>query len=1224
MILALGCVQAFAAPPERISQQAANEIGAVLQEKASWTPAQAKMESQLIHASKKHHGQTFAPGAPNLRLDVKFEADGRILVDINAQVTPELLAVIAKDGGTVVNHLPNFHAIRALVTPEQLETIAASTDVKTIRRATKFETRTGSVDSQGDTTHQAITARANYGVSGAGIKVGVLSDSVDFLFNSQSTGDLGTVTVLSGQSGVPATGEGTAMLEIVHDLAPNAQLYFATADGGEANFAQNILNLRSAGCDIIVDDVGYFDESPFQDGQIAQAVNTVTAGGALYFSAAGNSGNLDSGTSGTWEGDFVDGGAAASPITEAGRVHSFGATAYDTVGSGGSDLRADLFWSDPLGAASDDYDLFVLDSTGTTVVASSTSRQNGSQDPYESVSTLSPGERIVVVKFSGNDRFLHLDTGRGELTIATSGATAGHQNASNAFCVAATDASLAYPNPFTTASKVEFFSSDGPRHVFFNANGSAITPGDLSSTGGAIRQKPDITAADGVSTSLSGFTPFYGTSAAAPHAAAIAALVKSFNPALTTTQIRSILTGSALDNMAAGVDRDSGYGIVMALAALQATDGLSITPFNAPPVSGPVGGPFTGASSFVLTNNSSNAFNWVAVSTNTWLILSPTNGTLNGNSSVIVTASLTSAANTLGAGAYTSSILFSNTTSHVGQHRTFTLAIVASPQLSAYGNAALALNPVAYWRLNETNLPPPAAVASNSGALGSAATGFSLSGVTQGLAGIIGTSFGFSNASLNVSLFGSHVDVPYLPALNPSSAFTVEFWVNPNQLTTDLFSPLCSVDFTQNSGNSRLGWVFYQNTNNWQFRMGGTSGYVATCAGGSVQSNAWTHIVGVYDGANATLYVNGVNVNSLSAAGFSPNTTQPLRFGATTVPNRTYDGRVDEVAFYNSALSAATITSHYNTGRSSPPGYSALVLSSAPIGYWHLDDPAAAGGALPTATNFGSLGSTADAIYQPGSVPGVPGVPDIGLGSSNRACQINGTSYVLAPGINLNITGPLTISLWANAQPANGRTQSILDKGTGSFHLTMDGTGHPHFGDGTQSGGDIVGPVRIDDGQWHQLTAVYNGLFTETLFVDGQSVASTTSATTTVAGNTNNVWLGGDPDSGVYQFFNGVIDEVALYTNLLTLAQAQQLYGSATNAPPFKFSSLAAHGPATNESVTLTWGTVPGRNYEVQYRTDLVQGAWSNLVSVAATNSSISVTDTTTNSQRFYRLMLLP
>jgi len=66
---------------------------------------------------------------------------------------------------------------------------------------------------------------------------------------------------------------------------------FRQADNSEASFAQNILDLRNvSGCDIIVDDVFYFDEPVFQDGIVAQAVTTVTTSGHLFL-FAGNEGN---------------------------------------------------------------------------------------------------------------------------------------------------------------------------------------------------------------------------------------------------------------------------------------------------------------------------------------------------------------------------------------------------------------------------------------------------------------------------------------------------------------------------------------------------------------------------------------------------------------------------------------------------------------------------------------------------------------------------------------------------------------------------------------------------------------------------------------------------------------------------------------------------------------------------------------------------------------------
>jgi uncharacterized repeat protein (TIGR01451 family) len=560
----------------QISDSAMAQIVALEQEKASRSPVEQKLDSQFIFQLKQNRGQAVAAGVTHLKPDIALERDGRVLVDIDAAVTTNLLARIQQAGGTIINSFPQFHSIRAQVPLAQLETLAAAGDIKFIKRAAKAITNTGSVDSEGDVTHRADFARNNFGVNGQGVKVGVLSDSVDYLYASQASGDLGDVTVLPGQGGSGA-GEGTAMLEIVHDLAPNAQLYFATAFNSEASFAQNILNLRSNGCDVIIDDVYYFDESPFQDGIIAQAVNSVTLSGALYFSAAGNDGNYKDGTSGTWEGDFVDSGQPLpAPLRNSGyggKVHSFGVTNYDTVISSGQGL--DLFWSDPLGASTNDYDLFELDPTGSYIDAVSANPQTGTQDPYEHLDYVNQNDRIVIVKSSGASRFLHLVSSRGKLHFSTGGATRGHSAAADSFSVAAVNAADAYPGAFTggSANPVETFSSDGPRRVFYNADGSPLTPGNVSSTGGAVRQKPDIAAADGVQTYVwgvyTGYGPFFGTSAAAPHAGAIAALLLSYDHTLTPSQIRAALTHSALDIETPGFDSNSGAGIVMAEQALE-------------------------------------------------------------------------------------------------------------------------------------------------------------------------------------------------------------------------------------------------------------------------------------------------------------------------------------------------------------------------------------------------------------------------------------------------------------------------------------------------------------------------------------------------------------------------------------------------------------------------------------------------------------------------------
>jgi hypothetical protein len=562
----------------QLSDSALRQIEALQQDKARRTPAQQKVDSQLLYAEKMRRGVPVANGVRTLRVTLDKDTDGRVQVDITARVTDELLQGIADAGGKVVNSFVQYEAIRAWLPLPEVELLAARPEVRFIRPAEKSRTNAGNVVSEGYFTHKVNVASNSFSATGSGVKVGVLSDSVDYLAQSQAAGELGAVTVLPGKAG-SGEGEGTAMLEIVHDLAPGAQLFFATANGGTAAFAQSIRDLRFIyHCDVIVDDVDYFIESPFQDGVVAQAVNAVTADGALYFSSIGNSGNKNDNTSGTWEGDFVDGGAL-TVNSENGRVHRFGSANYNTIAPGGYSERVDLFWSDPLSASTNDYDVFLLSSNGSSVVALSDNSQNGTQSPYESIDKADVGERVVILRYSGTGRFLHLEVGRGQLGVSTSGRARGHSAAAEAFGVAAVDVSGS-TNTFVAGSKnpVEDFSSDGPRRVFYYSDGSSITPGNFSSSGGAIRQKPDIAAADGGRTSVPGFSRFFGTSAAAPHAAAIAAVLKSYNPSLTPAQVRAALTGSALDIETTGVDRDSGYGIVMADAALRAV------PAPSPPV----------------------------------------------------------------------------------------------------------------------------------------------------------------------------------------------------------------------------------------------------------------------------------------------------------------------------------------------------------------------------------------------------------------------------------------------------------------------------------------------------------------------------------------------------------------------------------------------------------------------------------------------------------------
>ena len=571
------------APPRvvgGIQESALTQIADIEAQKKTFTAAEAKLSSSLAFRTRLAAGQPVAAPLATAGVLSALPSDDEA-VDIGAVVTPALLQLIAAQGGRVKASSTQYGRIDAVLPLGRIAAIAADANVRWIREAANPMLNVGALTSQGYTTHRAKeVVEAASPITGAGVKVGVLSDSANAARVSAliTSGDLGPGTTVLDAGPANGTDEGAAMMEIVQDMAPGAQVYFATAFTSEVSFANNIAALASAGCSIIVDDVTYFDEGAFQDGIIAQAVNAFVAGGGVYFSSAANSGNLTSGTSGTWEGDFLDGGAAAAPILEAGQLHNFGTAGspqnFDILNAGSKFIS--LKWSDPLSGSTNDYDLFILNSAGTAVVASSVGLQAGTQDPFEFVSgTFTTGQRIVVVKFGGAARALHIDTNRSRLSIATAGATYGHNAGLNTVSLAAAawDGSPKIgTGPYNATSPFEVFSSDGPRTIFYNPDGSPITPGNvlLGTGGGTNLSKPDITAADGAVSMTPGFLPFFGTSAAAPHAAGIAALVKQAKPTLTGSQIATILRNTAIDISTAGVDRDTGSGIVMAKPAVDA------------------------------------------------------------------------------------------------------------------------------------------------------------------------------------------------------------------------------------------------------------------------------------------------------------------------------------------------------------------------------------------------------------------------------------------------------------------------------------------------------------------------------------------------------------------------------------------------------------------------------------------------------------------------------
>jgi subtilisin family serine protease len=590
------------------------QIEALMAMKAARTPAQQKIDSTLLHHLERDRLPRPSGGViPHLAFPAP-DLNKQVDVNIAATITPELLAAIAQQGGKVVSTAPDTGVVHALVPLNMLESLAGRPDVRAIRTLPEMFTHQAA-SFEGDVAHAANQARSLFQATGTGIKVCVISNNVQYLSTTNMN-----VSFLLDQNGNPkkgiapnaqpgpGDGEGTAMLAIVNKLAPDATLMFAPGSDPVTRADQmkaNIADLVTAGCKIIVDDITNRNEAPFQNSDISKAVNQAASAGVLYFSSAGNYGNLKSGTSQVWEGDYVAGGAVIDGAGNAvGNYHQFqaGLTAsqinkiYDPIpNSTTSGLAcplilvpnsnpptysvsgtAALFWNDPLGGSSNDYDLYVVGTSGN-VFSYSNNNQQGTSDPYEVASLMQDTSIVVVKKTAANARHLRVDImpSCARLQYATEGSTRGHNAVAGAVTVAAVSAQ-GRTSRFSGGPDVNvaIYSSDGPRRVYFDDNGNPFTPNDYTASGGQLIFKPDLSAASDVMTNVTGFQPFYGTSAAAPHAAAIAALIWSAQPNYTAAQVLQAMRASALriEGTRTGPTIRSGDGIVIADTSVNDSD----------------------------------------------------------------------------------------------------------------------------------------------------------------------------------------------------------------------------------------------------------------------------------------------------------------------------------------------------------------------------------------------------------------------------------------------------------------------------------------------------------------------------------------------------------------------------------------------------------------------------------------------------------------------------
>lgn len=487
--------------------------------------------------------------------------------------------------------------------------------------------RVGAVEGEASVALRADDARANFGVDGSGECIGVLSDSYDNLGGAAAgvgSGDLPAGINVLDDFGGGGSDEGRAMMELAFDVAPGVNFAFHTAFNGFSDFSGGIVQLHNAGCGIIVDDVAYAGEPFFQDGVIAQAVDYVVGQGASYFSSAGNSANA------SYEADFVDSGAAGF---FGGALHDFdpgpGVDPFqDIVMFPGEVLRFAFQYDEPSvlagvensefpalyggvagQAPTSDYDLFLFDapSTAAGVLDVSFDVNTTTGVPFEFIEyqNTTGGMQTVylaIEQFSGDDRRLkYINFGGFGVLITTaeynaggSSTTFGHSNADGAFATGAapwfnTDEWNAFvaANPaIFGAAAVEPFTAYGGLDIRLDLDGNRLsTPVD--------RMKPDATASDADNNTFFGFDTgadadalpnFFGTSAAAPNAAGVAALmVEAAGGTLTPAQVYSTLESTAADILPApgvppgfnlgatpGFDDQTGHGLIRADDAVAA------------------------------------------------------------------------------------------------------------------------------------------------------------------------------------------------------------------------------------------------------------------------------------------------------------------------------------------------------------------------------------------------------------------------------------------------------------------------------------------------------------------------------------------------------------------------------------------------------------------------------------------------------------------------------
>ncbi|HZY90739.1 MAG TPA: S8 family serine peptidase, partial [Gemmataceae bacterium] len=509
-----------------------------------------------------------------------FDATGRVLVNVrglNTNTDTLQNGLVNQLGMTVTGTTRDQQMVTGYLPVNQVRELPTVVDFASVTPVYAPIFSAGSVMTEGDHVIGGDTFRQKTGKDGTGVTVGVLSDSAGSLSAAQSTGDLppsgqvfsgtpsGSSVVQVLNDGTYGSGEGRGMMEVIHDVAPGANLAFTTAEGGPQAMAAGIQTLATqARAGVIVDDVTYPDEPFFNDGLLAQTVNnTASQDNVVYLSAAGNLADhaWQTGFRGTQTmvggqpGDFAN----TDPTHPTNVLQQFTLPYGQTLDlsfqwdaaflEGGSSLRN---YQVP-----NQVDVLVTDASGQQLI-----HRFGDN-------TMNTGEALQRVVFTntnpnGPTTFslaFELMSGPAPTTLKwvrfDNNAPAQFQGAATVFGhAAAANALTVGAVPWNNPTTPEPFTSQGLSTILFDANGNRLPSPSQ-------RWKPDLAGPDGVHTATFANQngAFFGTSAAAAHLAGSAALLRSYSPSYGYWGIVLNMDHKATDVGPKGWDSLTGFGL---------------------------------------------------------------------------------------------------------------------------------------------------------------------------------------------------------------------------------------------------------------------------------------------------------------------------------------------------------------------------------------------------------------------------------------------------------------------------------------------------------------------------------------------------------------------------------------------------------------------------------------------------------------------------------------